>query len=265
MNAAPPDAPRAADAPPAQETPWSPGRWIFWLIVVFALHLGLFVGLRDRKPITPRPVQNAISLQPVVGRSEFLDLLDPTVFAGPHLRGFAGSTWLRAPHIPYPTFRWTEPPRFLALATDQLGTLFHPQPQPPANAGREIKIVPTPNLTVLPPLTPPPAPASSAVRVTGDLATLKWENRPDNLPLIRAPDELTNTLIQVTVDESGRVFSPILLPPGSRSKDADQRALKLAADARFAPTSKTPQITMGLLIFEWQPEPLTNSVRASTE
>lgn len=265
MNAAPPDAPHAADYPPVRETPWSAWRWVFWLTIVFALHIGLFLGLGNHKPIPQRPVKNAVTLQPVLGMNEFLELNDPTVFAGPHPRGFAGSTWLRPPTIPYPVFRWTDPPRLLALATDQLGTLFQLQPDATAPAGRAIEIAPTPNRTILPPLAPPPAPTHSTVRVTGDLARLKWENPPDQLPLIRTAEELTNTLVQVTVDESGRVFSAVLLPAGSRSKDADQRALKLATDARFAPPGPTPQMTMGTLIFEWQTEPLTNGVRSTTE
>jgi hypothetical protein len=119
--------------------------------------------------------------------------------------------------------------------------------------------------TILPPLPPPPAPTQSALRLVGNLAERKLESIPAALPLQPAADNLTNTLVQVTVDEAGRVFSPVLLPPGSGSKDADQLALKTVGGMKFAPVGKTPRLTVATLIFEWQMEAPTNSVRATTE
>ncbi|MGC3958684.1 MAG: hypothetical protein QM813_12320 [Verrucomicrobiota bacterium] len=258
MNAAPPEVPPASDYPTVSETPWSLGRWAFWVLLAFAAHIGLFLGLGNHKPIPPRPVKNAVSLQPVLGRNETLELQDPTVFAGPHPRGFAASTWLQLPHVPIPVFRWNDSPRLLALAVDQLGTLSLNQDQADARAVRVIEIAPQPVTTILPPLSLSPGPEKSTVRITGSLTERKWENAPAALPLQRAQENLTNTIVQVTVDETGRVFSPVLLPPGSGSKDADQLALKTAAAARFASQGKTPQLTVGILLFEWQMEAPTN-------
>lgn len=265
MNAAPPEAPPASDYPVVCETPWSPWRWLFWLTVVFGLHIGLFLGLGNHKPVVTRPVKNAVTLQPVLGRSEALELQDPTVFAGPHPRGFAASTWLQLPTIPFPVFRWTDPPRLLALATEQLGTLSLSQGQANGTAARVIEVAPTPAATILPPLPPPPAPNNSSLRLAGNLGERQLQSIPAALPLLRAADNLTNTLVQVTVDEAGRVFSPVLLPPGSGSKEADQLALKTAAGVKFAPLGKTPRLTVATLIFEWQMEAPTNGVRAATE
>ena len=265
MNAAPPDAPPASDFVPVSETPWPLWRWLFWIALVFVLHIGLFVGLGYHKPVPPRAVKNAVSLKPILGRSEALELQDPTVFAGPHPRGFAASTWLRPPSIPFPIFRWTDPPRLLALATEQLGTLSLSQGAAHGAVARAVEIAPTPIATILPPLPPPPAPTSSSLRLVGNLAERKLESIPDVLPLQRAQENLTNTLVQVTVDEAGRVFSPVLLPPGSGSKEADQLALKTVAGMKFAPVGKTPRLTVATLIFEWQMEAPTNGVRAATE
>ena len=265
MNAVPPEAPPASDYPVVSETPWSLWRWLCWLTVVFGLHIGLFLGLGNHKPIATRPVKNAVTLQPVLGRSEALELQDPTVFAGPHIRGFAASTWLQLPNIPFPTFRWSDPPRLLALAAEQLGTLSLNQGQTHGKAARAVEVAPTPGATILPPLPPPPAPNNSSLRLVGNLADRKLESIPAALPLQRAADSLTNTLVQVTVDEAGRVFSPVLLPPGSGSKEADQLALKTAVGMKFAPLGKTPRLTVATLIFEWQMEAPTNGVRAATE
>ena len=103
------------------------------------------------------------------------------------------------------------------------------------------------------------------MRLVGNLAERKLESIPDTLPLQRAQENLTNTLVQVTVDEAGRVCSPVLLPPGSGSKEADQFALKTVAGMKFAPLGKTPRLTVATLIFEWQMEAPTNGVRAATE
>jgi hypothetical protein len=265
MNAVPPDAPPASDFVPVSETPWSLWRWLFWLTVVFGLHIALFLGLGNHKPIATRPVKNAVTLQPVLGRSEALELQDPSVFAGPHPRGFAASTWLRSPNIPFPIFRWTDPPRLLALATEPLGTLSLSQGAANGAATRAVEIAPTPIATILPPLPPPPAPSQSSLRLVGNLGERKLESIPTALPLQPAADNLTNTLVQVTVDEAGRVFSPVLLPPGSGSKEADQLALKTVAGMKFAPLGKTPRLTVATLIFEWQMEAPTNGVRAATE
>lgn len=265
MNAAPHDASHAAEYPPVHETPWSPWRWFFWITTVFVLHIGLFLGLGNHKPSPPRPVTNAISQHPVLGHNEYLELQDPRVFAGPHRHGFAASTWLRPPNIPFPTFRWSDSPRLLALATDQLGTLLVNHPQTDQTPRREIEISPLPITTVLPPLPPPPAPTHSTLRLASNLADRTLENPTEPLPLQRAPDGLTNSIVQVTVDEAGRVFSPVLLPPGSGSREADQLALKIALETKFLPLGKTPRLTVGTLIFEWQVEPPTNNIRATSE
>lgn len=265
MNAAPPDAPPASDYPIVRETPWSLWRWGFWIAAVFSAHIALFLGLGNHKPVVTRPVKNAVTLQPVLGRSEALELQDPTIFAGPHPRGFAASTWLRWPQIPVPTFRRSDPLRLLALATDHLGTLPLSQGQTDGVAVREVEVAPAPITMILPPLPPEPAPTRSTVRLMSNRSECRLESPPDALPLQRAQDNLTNTIVQVTVDEAGRVFSPVLLPPGSGSKEADQLALKTAAGVKFAPLGKTPRLTVATLIFEWQMEAPTNGVRAATE
>jgi hypothetical protein len=259
MKPASPESASHPDYPPVRETSWSYTRWTVYLLIAFAAHVGLIYSLGNRKPVVPRTVKNDVKLSIAVARNEFLELQDPSVFAGPHRRGFAASTWLRLPNIPYPSFRWTEPPRLLALATESLGTLFLAQSETNATTLREIPIAPTPVPTILAPLDPPTTPTQSFLRLSPNLVARKLENALDPLPLQRAQDGLTNSVVRVLVDAAGRTFSPTLLPPGSNSRDADQFALKIASALKFSPL-KTAGLTVGTLVFEWETEPSTNNV-----
>lgn len=246
-------APTGFPRPPAvAEAAWSPWRWMLALILAFVGHVALIFIFGRHEPISPRPVKNAVQAGVILQRTELMDLQDPMVFAGPHPRGFAASTWLAMPTVPLPSFRWTDGPHFLALAAEQLGVSFSMQAvAPPADLSRRSPS-PPPDFAVLLPPAPPAPPTQSVVRITGALAGWPLVADWPLLPVQSSPESLTNSVVQVVVDEAGRVFSAVLLPPGSGSVEADQQALRLAHAARFTPPPGQPAIQFGRIVFQWQ-------------
>ena len=261
MNAAPQDTPASIDALESQNKPWSALRWVVAITLVFALHIGLIYALGSRKPIELRPVKNAPVLTLTSTLTEFQQLDDPTLFALPHPRGFASVTWLRLPQIAFAPFRWTEPPRLLALPVEQLGEAFLRFANTNISPRLEIQSLPAVQITAVDPIeTFDTSSRESRLRIAGDLARRQLLNEPASLQSWPSVDPLTNTLVQVFVDARGNVFSMVLQRPGSGSKDADQLALKLARDAKFNKvTGPGDAITKGLLIFEWQTISKTNA------
>jgi hypothetical protein len=247
----------------SEPRPWPRRRWWFLIALVFAAHLGLIFTLADRSPVVPRQPAGVPALKLVTDGSELLALNDPTLFALPHPRGFAGAAWLQVPSPPFRPFKWTEPPRWLALPLEQLGAVFARFMETNRFAPFQLELNPSPDLTV-PELAPEPAVAAqSALRLEGDLAQRRLLN-PIDLTNQPSSDRLTNSIVQVLVDAMGNVFSPVLLPPGSGSKEADQGALDLAKIARFEPLARggasepanpAADLSGGLMIFEWHTVP----------
>lgn len=247
----------------AAERSWPWHRWALFIGLVFIAHIGLIFAVGDRKPIKPRAMINAPVLQFTSHRTEREQLDDPTLFALPHPNGFAGAAWMRRPRLEFAPYRWTEPPRLLALSGDQLGATFlkHRETNRFARIDLELETLPPAEVTQFKPLDVTlPANRRSRVSLGGDLAQRNWLNAPTDLPPLRAADLLTNSVVQVWVEADGQVFSPALLLPGSGSKEADQLALKAARVARFAPlTGAAGKLTRGTLVFEWQTMPQTNA------
>jgi len=242
---------------------WSRAQWIIGIGIVFAAHVGLIFAFGNRQPIVPRPVVNAPAMQLTTSRTELQALNDPTLFALPHPRGFAAASWRPRPHIEFAPFRWTEPPQLMALPVAELGNAFVRHARSNAVARLEFETLPPAQLTPVDGATRTTTlKQQSAVRVSPRLANRRWLNQPAVLASFPAPDLLTNSTVRVVVEPDGQVFSPILMPPGSGSKAADQLALELARSARFAPLPReTGELTVGSLIFEWHtvPLPVTNA------
>lgn len=252
MNAAP-----TASA----ESSWPWHRWALLIGLAFAAHVGFIFVFGDRQPLVRRATVNAPALQFTTHPTERQQLEDPTLFALPHPNGFAGAAWMRRPQIKFAPYRWTEPPRPLALAVAQLGATFQERKGAPPPARLELEIMPSPELTQLPlPELKFITTRVSTPSLSGALAQRQWLNAPTNLPPWPAADWLTNSIVQVWIEPDGQILSPALLLPGSGSKEADQLALKLARAARFAPLPKGDvKVTRGALIFEWHTVPLTNA------
>jgi hypothetical protein len=238
---------------------WTRGRWLFAIVLIFALHVGLILALSDRKPIVPRQPAFLTQLRLAATGAELFTLSDPTLFALPHASGFSGAGWMRISRMELEPFQWSEPPRWLQLPAEQLGAAFSlfMQTNEFAHYLPELKSSPQLTSPTAPPATAIPV-GKSILLVEGELAGRKLLNAPA-LPEWPAVELLTGSIVQVLVDEAGTVISTVLLPPGSGSRDADQSALTRARSARFAPlhsqledtVKPSNRWTRGRMIFQW--------------
>lgn len=239
-------------AVPTEPPAWSPARRWLLILLVFLAHIGLIFALSDRKPFTPRRPAPAPVLKLANAENELLALNDPTLFALPHRRSFAGAAWLKSPELKFAPARVTEPLRLLPLPVEALGAAFTQFMQTNAFAVLAFETKPAPEVSVPVALEiGAPAPTNSSLRIVGKLASRRLLNPPE-LKSYTAADLLTNTVAQVWVNADGQVFSATLLT-SSTLPEADQEALKIARTARFEPVRQTPTaLTLGLLIFEWR-------------
>jgi hypothetical protein len=184
----------------------------------------------------------------------------------PHQKDFASAIWLQTAALKQPSFRWTEPPRWLPLSADELGLAFNQFMQTNHFAGFELQLKPPLKLSA-PGLPVEPALAqNSTLRVEGELAQRQLPS-PINLTNWLYANVIAPSKVQVLVDAAGNVISTVLLPPDSgftaadQYEKADQRALELARAMRFTPSSR---LTVGRMIFNWHtvPPPATNTPTA---
>ena len=261
----------APEAPPGQEPPgngpWTYGRWLTIITLVFAAHVALLFVFGGRKQIVPRAVTNVPTLGLADDSSELLALNDPTLFVLPHQKDFASAFRLQTAALQQPSFGWTESPRWLPLSADELGLAFNQFMQTNHFAGFELQLKPPVKLSA-PGLPIEPALAqNSTLRVEGELAQRQLPS-PINLTNWPYANVIAPSKVQVLVDTAGSVISTILLPPDSgfapadQYDQADQRALELARAMRFIPSSR---LTVGRMIFNWHtvPPPATNAPAAS--
>ena len=265
------DAPADSTAAPSGEfwsaapTPhgvgWSRAKLIFFIALVLVAHVALIFIFGNRKPVVPRAVSGGPQLQLADAANELIALDDPTLFALPHANDFATAFWQHPPVIPPPPFDWTEAPRYLPIAVQNLGAVFNAfiQTNPPVKFVLDFK--PPPFAAFLPPAISPPPPTST-LQFTGELAQRRWLN-PFQLPSLAFDDVIAASRVQVLVDAAGKVVSTVLLPAENSAEalghweDADQRALALARSIHFAPAA---QLSLGELIFNWRTLPTaTNS------
>jgi len=246
---------------------WSPSRWLLYVTLAFAVHIGLIFAFANRQPVFPRALKNQLAMQLSTSPSELEKLDDPTLFASPHPRGFAAGSWLKLPVVEFAPIRWTESPQFLTLPMAKLGTAFLQYAQTNTTPQLQLETLAPPGFTRLDAASQPTArKQDSTVRLHGGLAKRRWLNAPAILRSWPAVDLLTNSIVQVLTDADGQILSAALMPPGSGSKAADQRALELSRSARFAPAGRNDgSLTVGTLIFEWHtlPMPETNAPPAN--
>jgi hypothetical protein len=255
MNDAPANLPTIGLAEPKRSEGWSRQRWLTLIALVFAAHVGLIFIFGAKKQIVPRAVKDVPQLQLADNANDLIALDDPTLFALPNAKDFAAAVWLKMPVIAPPDFRWTESPRWLALADGKLGATFTQFMQ--TNQFAALPFDFKPPLQLSQPVSPvePALAQTSTLQITGDLAQRRLLNRLD---LPSWPYAIAPSKVQVLVNSAGYVVSPVLLPPdnGFSAADyyavADQRALELARTARFAPA---PHATFGQLIFNWHTVP----------
>jgi hypothetical protein len=228
------------------------------------VQLGLIFWLGSTAPIRPRPPAAGLTLH-LAGRAspELRALNDPTLFTLPHAQGSSGPASFRMPRPEFPPFEWAAPTNRLALAADQLGTVFARLVTTSDFNPLDLRVQPEAAAT-LPNLPRLALEADrSVLQLEGGLAQrrllapLELKSQPN-------PDILTNSIVQVVVGDDGRPVSVILLS-GSGSPKADQSALKQAWAARFEPLGHNPaetvlnptaRLSWGRMIFRWHTVPV---------
>jgi hypothetical protein len=237
---------------------WSGTRWLAVILLAFAAHAGFILTFGENKPAAPRVVTNVPTLRLTNARDELIALNDPTLFALPQHLDFANADGLNLPEVKPPSFRWTEPPRWLPLAADGLGAMFSEFLQTNFVAGHRLDFKPAPELSA------PGLPVVSALaqnstmQIMGELARreLPSEISLTNWPY---PNVLAPCVVQVLVDATGNVVSAVVLPSENglaadeHYEAADQRALEAARALRFKPAS---QPAVGQIIFNWHTVPV---------
>lgn len=244
----PPGAGWSAEPQPSES--WSRNRWIAIIAFIFATHIALIYLFGEKKPVIPRAVTNVPTLQLANDADELLALNDPTLFALPHQRDFAAAVWLKTPAVKPPSFRWTEPPRWLPLSADGLGAAFARLMQTNFFASYPLDFKPALMLSTP---TSPVAPLlaqNSTMQIEGELA---HRQLPVQVSLTNWPfaDVLQPCIVQALVDAAGKVTSTVVLT-SSGYDAADQRALAIARTLRFKPAAS---LTMGRITFNWHTVP----------
>ncbi len=248
---------------------WSRRRWLYTVGAVFALQVGLvfYLGQREQRlperPIFRTTIQQLVDEESAQQVAAWTALDDPTLLALPHLRGFSGPAWLRFAPLDYEPEERPEPPHGLPLDGRSLGSTFS---QFLATNRVSPLLVAEKSIPPLPRYEPnfpnEPVPDHSRLRVEGELAA-----RPLLAPLeLKSwahPEILSNSVVQVVVDDEGFTLSPVLLMGCGRT-EADLSALQLAGSTRFRPAARagsgSHELTWGKLVFQWHtlPLPATN-------
>jgi TonB family protein len=236
---------------------WTPRKFYFVLAFVLMFHMALILLFGSKKKIVPRAVINVPQVQLANNTDEFIALGDPTLFARPNLHDLVTTFWRRMPGVAQPDFNWTEPPRYLPPAPENFGAAFQDYMRSRGTAELTLNFKPEPKL-ILPELAFENAmPQTTTMQISGELGQRRLLHS-DALPSLPRNDVIAPSTVQALVDPSGNVASPVVLEPSGDS-DADQLALKLARDLRFAPA---PGLTLGEVTFTWHTVP-TNTVPAN--
>jgi len=225
-------------------------RWVLIAVGITAFQAGVLLLLSDRSPAS------AVHHEPVprvkVAAWDLTRALpDPLLLALPTAQGFAGIGWRAASDPKYVAQEWTEPMAWLGQYETGLAQVFLTAPA--VGIGRGVTTdKPQPQLAqnrvpvVL-------LAEQTVVRVEPEESDLELVS-PLAAPSVTHSNVLGSTVIRVTVDRSGQVFSAVVLK-SSGLKAPDQQALALARTARFRnarPGADRGEWAWARLVFEWR-------------
>jgi hypothetical protein len=245
------------NGPPADITLWTPRQWLLGIALALTIQLALVFWLSgNHTGVTARSsAETHVRMawprdeEPAMAQPPEKD--DPTLFALVSAQGFSRSAWLTLRQFKDPMTTPPEPLHWLSLASDELADDFTEFVQ--TNLVGEDLMASTPAPTLASPALPTPVVVpDTIVRVESGLAGRAM------LPNLRLPREteaiLTNSVVGVFVDASGRTVSAALLSTSGVAQ-ADQDALNFAKAARFAPSpqaaSSQTGFAFGTLVFQW--------------
>jgi len=243
---------------PKRRGGWPLRQWMLVVVLIFIAHVALIFLFGSRKPLAPRAVANVPVLKQADDVDGLLALENPALFALPNPDGFASAVWSKTPGVKQPSFRWTESPRWLPLSASGLGTVLAQFARDNFSASHAPDFKPPVELSA-PAIPLEPAFAqNSTLLIVGELKQRRLLNEI-TLPSLPDNDVIAPSIVQVLVNAAGSVISAVVLPSqnslegAGRYGPADQRALQLALQLRFAPAS---QLTFGIIIFNWRTVPL---------
>lgn len=246
--------------PPAK---WPLRQWLLFIALIFVAHVAAIFIFGEYKPAPVRAVKNVPQLQVADSSSELVALENPALFALPRPQN---SKFFDVPNVKPVAFRWSEKPRLLPLASENLGATFTHFMQTNVFGNFKVDFKPPLNLSAPAAAIRPLFPENSTLQIEGDLVQRPLANKI-NLPDLPFADVIAPSKVQVLVDADGNVVSAILLPLNNVSRAdhydaADQRALDIARTLQFAPA---PSLTVGKIIFNWRtvPPPATNPPAAT--
>lgn len=251
---------------------WPLRMWVMAILAMFLLQAGIIFVASSRSMEHQRPPAPApwFSLAGPDSKT-LLSLMDPTLFARPHPKGFTGRAWLATPELDE---RFADPPeataksQFLPLSQGEIGGALSAFVLTNAFAKPMVASEPVSQIA-LPPLMPvQPLRSKTMVKIEGNLAARRMVNVLTVSPWPSA-GLLTNTVVQLCVDGRGRPVTRALVS-SSGDRAADQEAMDQAYRARFEEVARsgagggTDTATLldwGWLVFEWNslPLPATNA------
>jgi len=252
--ALPPPSESWLPGPKPPDEGWTRRKFYYVLAFVLAFHVSLIILFGSKKQVVPRTAANVPQVQLADNANEFIALGDPTLFARPNTHDLVTAFWRRMPGVAQPDFNWTEPPRYLPPAPEAFGATFHDYMRSHAAAELSLNFKPDPKL-ILPDLAFENAmPQVTTMQISGELGQRQLLHA-GGLPSLPRNDVIAPSTVQALVDPFGNVASPVVLE-SSGDSDADQLALKLVRDLRFAPA---PGLALGEITFVWHTMP-TNDV-----
>jgi len=245
----------AVSSPPKSSAGWRDRKFILLVALALVAHVALIFVFGTKKGIVPRGVGKVPHLQLVDSAGEFIQLDDPTLFALPNAHDFVSAFWRRPPAVAQPDFMAAPPPFFLAAPTNKFGMAFRDfmRANPPRPLPMDFN--PEPELTLPEVAFDSAVPQTTTAEITGELARRPLLTPLTNLPAIRVNDVIAPSKVQVLVDEAGNGASVVVLE-SSGLPEADQRALRLARNLRFAPA---PALTFGEITFRWHTLPAAST------
>ena len=243
--------------PKPSDEGWTRRKFAIVLVFVLAFHIALIFLFGTKQQIVPRPVTQIPHLQLANNASEFIALGDPTLFARPNAHDLVTAFWRQMPAITPPGFDWTGAPRYQPPSPETWGAPFRGFVQNSRPPEFPLNFKPEPKF-ILPAMVPDEVlPGNTTMQFSGDLARrgLLHTHAPPSLPL---NEVILPSQVQALVDTAGNVASAVVLQ-SSGNHNADQLALRLAGQLRFAPA---PRLMFGEITFNWHTVP-TNTVPAT--
>ncbi|HUD46547.1 MAG TPA: hypothetical protein VMR33_06940 [Candidatus Baltobacteraceae bacterium] len=242
-----------------QEFPvWTRGRFLGIVAMFFVLQAGLIAlfGARSVRPAAAPPPSTQFRAVAASMSEEQLRRLffasDPAVFPLPNPHGFSGRAWMDQPPPQYHSTNQLEPPLWLALDAVRLGTGPADLDNASGAAPLSLPQLPIPQADPLPVfLSPVIIPTQSVFRIQGELAARLLGPPPAlNAWPSTTKKLLTNTVVQIAVNQAGDVMAARLLTR-SGSPDADGDAVAKAWALRFQPSADALTL-WAQAVFRWQ-------------